>query len=248
MKLSMLSFEGDKVYDKKLKEETNYCDASHGYTTTFGITQLVLSELAPLDLDGNQRLTIKLHVEQEMRGESGYHYDSYFKVSIFNLDKNTSLTLYNFKKFDITFQRYVTNLVLDVLEAIDKENGSKNAVAEKRQAVIERLENCNFHKDILLEKFSKQSRNRKYKAMVYRCLSQDIGEAIRVDIVAPASGDVVVSKWMTSVPGYILRAGQIKKTYWENNRFYVIADYHPKCSYIELPSPPQNGIQPDTGG
>lgn len=77
MALSILSFEGDRNYDKRLKEASNYSDNSHIYTTTYGVTQLILSALPPLILDGNKRLTIKLNIEENMVGKAGYNCDKF---------------------------------------------------------------------------------------------------------------------------------------------------------------------------
>lgn len=88
MKLQMLSFEGDRILDGKIKETSNYCDNAHIYTATFGITRLIISELSPIDLDGNSKLTIVANVEQQMTGNPGYNCDKFFKVSFFNLDPN----------------------------------------------------------------------------------------------------------------------------------------------------------------
>lgn len=234
MALSMLSFEGDKKYDERLKKMSNYSDNSHIYTITYGVTQMILSALSPLVLDGNKRLTIKLNIEGDMVGKTGYNCDKYFKISYYNLDKDASVSLYQFKKFDLTYQRYVANLLLDLLEIIDKENCERDSISERRKTVINDLEQCSFQKEIPLQKLSKYTRNRKYKSMVYRCLSQDIGEAIRVDIIENSSGGVIVSRWMSPVPGYINRVAMIKKVYWEEKRFYMLADYLPKQSCIDL--------------
>lgn len=222
MALSILSFEGDKSYDKRLKEASNYTDNSHIYTITYGVTQMILAALSPLVLDGHKRLTIKLNVESAMEGTAGYNCDRYFKISYFNLDQETSASFYQFKQFDIAFQRYVATLLLDILEAIDQENGGKDCISERRKAVMEELEQCGFQKEILLPKFSKQTKNRKYKALVYRCFSQKIGEAIRVDMIKGSSGETIASQWMTPIPGYINRVDMIQKAYWEENRFYLL--------------------------
>ena len=57
-KLQMLSFEDDDIIDRRIKEESNYCDVAHLYVATYGICQVILQELSPIDLDGNGRLTI----------------------------------------------------------------------------------------------------------------------------------------------------------------------------------------------
>lgn len=240
MALSMLVFEGDRNYDKRLKEASNYSDNSHIYIGTYGVTQLILSALSPLVLDGNKKLTIKLNIENDMAGEAGYNCDKYFKISYFNLDKDTSLSLYQFKKFDLTFQRYVAALLLDILEIIDRENGGKDSVSERRKTILDDLEDCCFQKEILLPKFSKQTRNRKHKALVHRCISQKTGEAIRVDIMENSSGKKVLSQWASPIPGYLNRAAMIKKAYWEEDRFYLIMDCFPKQFYIDLPDRNKN--------
>lgn len=237
MKLQMLSFEGDKILDRKIKEASNYCDNSHLYTATFGIAQLVLSELSPIDLDGHERLTVIANVEQSMVGKLGYNCDAYFKISYYNLDNEVSRALYQFKHFDRDFQIYTANLLLDILSQIDTINGGKNHLAERRKNILERLRDCGFHKELLLEKHSKSSKNRKYKAMVYQCLGQDIGEAIKVNLVNCASGETVASEWITEIPGTIQRARLISQTFWNDNKFNVVfGKREPKAiKYIEVP-------------
>lgn len=237
MNLQILSFDGDKISDRRIKEESNYCDNSHIYAATFGIAQLILSEFSPIDLDGNQKLTIKANVEQQMTGNPGYNCDTYFNVSYFNLDGDTSRALYRFKKFDEDFQVYVSNLLLDILVQIDMENGGKNNLAQRREGIMEHLRGCGFQKKILLERFSKISRNKKYKAMVYQVLSQSIGEAVRVEIVELSSDKVITSEYMTEIPGTVLRAKTISRAFWDGDRFYVVLGkgIQQTTSYIEVP-------------
>lgn len=64
-KLQMLSFEDDDIIDRRIKEESNYCDVAHLYVATYGICQVILQELSPIDLDGNGRLTITANVEKQ---------------------------------------------------------------------------------------------------------------------------------------------------------------------------------------
>lgn len=219
MNLQQLSFRGDAVWDRRIKEESNFCDTSHIYSATFATAQLVLSELWPIDLDGHESLSICLNIEQKMVGQLGYNHDDYFKVSHFNLDSEASRALYDFKKFDIEFQKYVAGLLLDILVSIDEQYEGRNHLAERRDEVMARLIECGFQREFLLEKASKTSKDRKYKALVYLCLNQRIGEAIRADLVRKSSGEVLASKWMTSIPGYVLMGKSIHRAYWEGNRF-----------------------------
>lgn len=222
MKLQMLSFEGDKILDRKIKESSNYCDNSHLYTATFGIAQLVLSELSPIDLDGHERLTVIANVEQPMIGDLGYNCDEFFKVSYYNLDNEASRVLYQFKSFDRDFQKYTANLLLDILSQIDTKNGGENRLTERRDNIFERLCDCGFHKELLLDKHSKSNKNRKYKAMVYQCLGQDIGEAIKVNLIDCSSGEIVASEWVTEAPSTIQRARLISRTFWDGDKFNVV--------------------------
>ena len=64
-KLKILSFEDDYIIAQRIKEESNYCDVAHLYVATYGICQVVLQELSPIDLDGNGRLTIFANVEKQ---------------------------------------------------------------------------------------------------------------------------------------------------------------------------------------
>lgn len=44
-KLQMLSFQGDYILDRRIREESNYCDVEHLYVATYGIYQIILMEL-----------------------------------------------------------------------------------------------------------------------------------------------------------------------------------------------------------
>ena len=81
MKLQMLSFRGDNILDRRIKEASNYCDNSHIYAATFGVCRIVLAELSPIDLDGHKMLSIIANVEQQITGKPGYNYDTFFKES-----------------------------------------------------------------------------------------------------------------------------------------------------------------------
>lgn len=222
MNLEQLCFRGDKVWDQRLKKASNFCDAGHIHSATFSTAQLVLSELWPIDLDGHGMLSVCLNIEQQMQGQLGYNHDDYFKVSYFNLDSEMSQTLYGFKKFDTEFQRYVAGLLLDILVEIDDRYEGRNRLAQRRGEILARLVECRFQKEFLLEKPSKASKDRKYKAMVYLCLNQRIGEAIRVDLLKRSTGEIVASKWMTPIPGYVLRGRSIQQTYWDGDRFNLV--------------------------
>lgn len=235
--LKYLAFRGDDILDRRIREASNYCDTNHIGAATFGMCRIVLSELSPIDLDGHQQLTIVANVEQQVTGNYGYNYAKFFKVSIYHLDRDTSQTLYQFQKFDERFQLYVFNLLFDVLVEIDEANGGKNHLAERRESLLNRLRECRFQKEVLMEKFSKTSPNKKYKAMVYQCLGQGLGEAIKVEIVNRTTNEVLISKWMTGIPCPIPSTEQIYKTHWDGDRFYVVqGKREPRLTgYVEVP-------------
>ena len=64
-KLQMLSFEDDDIIAQRIKKESNNCDVAHLHVATYGICQVILQELSPIDLDGNGRLTICANVEKQ---------------------------------------------------------------------------------------------------------------------------------------------------------------------------------------
>lgn len=71
MNLQNLCIRGDEVWERRIKEASNFSDTGHIRSATFAITQLVLSELWPIDLDGHGMLSICLNIEQQMRGKRG---------------------------------------------------------------------------------------------------------------------------------------------------------------------------------
>lgn len=199
-KLQMLSFEDDDIVARRIKEKSNHCDVAHLYVATYGICQVILQELSPIDLDGNGRLTICANVEKQNVSPGYKNWKGVFNVSTYDLDRDASRRLYEFKEFGEKFEEYVANLVLDVLTEIDEINGGKNRLAQRRDGIMQNLRDCGFEKKILLERYSKLSRDRKHRALVYNCFGQRIGDALKVEIVDTATGEVVASKWDEELP------------------------------------------------
>lgn len=238
MKLRMLSFQDDDILARRIKEESNYCDPAHLYAATFGISRVVLSELSPIDLDGCERLTICANVEQEICGAPGYNHVPGLGISFYNLDRDTSRVLYQFKRFDEAFQNDTASLLLDILAEIDRMHGGKNRLKERREGILAHLRDCCFQKETFLEKFSKVSRNKKYKAMVYSCMGHGIGDAVKAELADRSTGKVIVSKWMAELPCNIYSSEGLCRTYWEGNRFYVIfwRSEPQRTEVVEIPS------------
>ncbi|WP_288057108.1 hypothetical protein [Xylanibacter rodentium] len=248
MKLQTLCFEGDYTLEKREKEKSNYCYVNL-YAVTFGIAQYILTELMPIDLDGCGKLTVCANVEPQNEAyEVGYHTVPGMGVSWYNLDIETSRRLYNLKRFckafseelSNEFEDCVANIIMDILVEIDRMQGGKNRLAERRNDILERMKECGCEKEILLEKYSKLSRDRKYRAMVYRCIGHGIGDAIRVDLVNCATREVVVSKWLhDELPNTIDMAGAVTKTAWDGDAFNVTF-YRRSPSWTETVELPEN--------
>lgn len=221
-KLQMLSFEDDFILDRRIREESNYCDVTHLYVATYGICQVILHEMSPIDLDGNSRLTICANVEKQNVTPGYKNWKGTFNVSTYDLDRDTSRRLYEFKEFGEEFVEYVANLVLEVLTEIDEINGGNNRLAQRRGEIMQNLRDCGFEKKILLERYSKLSRDRKHRAMVYNCFGQKMGDALKVEIVSTATGEVVASKWDDDLPRCVdSRKSAINKTGWDGDTFRV---------------------------
>lgn len=239
MKLRTLCFRGDSVLEKKEKEKSNYCMVNL-YAATFGIAQFILTELMPVDLDGCGQLTIRANVEKEMMGWPGYNPVPQMGVSWYNLDIETSRKLYDLKRFSKAFseelsnefEQFVAGIIMDVLEEIDHAHGDINRLAERRDDILNKMRECGCEKEILLEKYSKLRRDRKYRAMVYRCIGHGIGDAIRVDLVNCATDEVIVSRWLEELPHNIDMAGAVTKTAWNGNAFNVTF-YRRDPSWVE---------------
>ena len=222
-KLQMLSFEDDDIVARRIREESNYCDVAHLYAATFGICQVILMELWPLDLDGNGRLTLCANVKQPNEIDGYFNWEGAFNVSTYNLPLDISRRLYEFKVFDAEFVEYTANLVLDVLTEIDEINGGKNRLAQRRDEILQKLRDCGFEKEILLKRYSKLSGDRKHRALVYNCFGQAVGDALKVEIENVATGEVVVSKWIDEeLPCCLFQHKScINKTHWDGDKFCV---------------------------
>lgn len=221
-KLQMLFFEDDDIVAQRIKESSNYCDVAHLYVATYGICQVVLRELSPIDLDGNSRLTICANVEKQNVAPGYKNWEGTFGVSTFELNRDISRRLYEFKEFDNEFVEYVANLVLDVLTEIDEANGGKNRLAQRREEIMQNLRDCGFEKKNLLERHSKLRRDRKYRALVYNCFGPKVGDALKVEIVSTVTGEVIASKWDENLPRCASsRKSAINKTGWDGDTFSV---------------------------
>ena len=237
-KLTMLSFEDDYIIKRKIREATNYCDEAHLHTATFGIAQLVLSELAPIDLDGYSRLTVCANVEQPIEsGKLGYNRHEWANVSTYELDRETSQKLYEFKKFDNEFCLFVANLLMDILIEIDERNGGKNRLKDKKGIVLNNLVKCGFYKEIPIKRLCKFTKDKKYQGVVLRCLSQSGGEPIKAAIIKRADGEIVASEWLTDEKCGMTADHLYERAFWNGNRFHVIYRYLPDEEfYIEIPN------------
>lgn len=243
MKLHTLCFEGDYALEKREKEKSNYCYVNL-YAVTFGIAQFILTELQPIDLDGCGKLTICANVEpQNETYEPGYHIAPELGVSWYNLDIETSCKLYELKRFSEElsneFENYVANIIMDILVEIDRVQGGKNSLTERSNDILVRMRECGCEKEILLEKYSKLRRDRKYRAMVYRCIGHGTGDAIRVDLVNCSTNEVIVSKWLEELPHTIDMAGAVTKTAWDGDAFKVTL-YRRYPSWTETVKLPEN--------
>jgi len=247
MKLQTLCFEGDYALEKREKEKSNYCYVNL-YAVTFGIAQYILTELQPIDLDGCGKLTVCANVEPQNEAyEAGYHTSPELGVSWYNLDIETSRKLYSLKRFSKAFseelsnefESYVANTIMDILVKIDRVHGGKIRLAERRYDILERMQECGCEKEILLEKYSKLRRDKKYRAMVYRCIGHGIGDAIRIDLVNCVTEEVVVSRWLEELPHTIDMAGAVTKTAWDGNEFKVTL-YKRNPSWVETVELPEN--------
>ena len=243
MKLKTLCFEGDCALEKREKEKSNYCYVNL-YAVTFGIAQFILTELQPIDLDGCGKLTICANVEpQNEPNEPGYHIAPELGVSWYNLDIETSCKLYELKRFSEElsneFENYVANIIMDILVEIDRVQGGKNSLTERSNDILVRMRECGCEKEILLEKYSKLRRDRKYRAMVYRCIGHGTGDAIRVDLVNCSTNEVIVSKWLEELPHTIDMAGAVTKTAWDGDAFKVTL-YRRYPSWTETVKLPEN--------
>lgn len=221
-KLQMLSFEDDDIIAQRIKEKSNYCDVANLYVATYGICQVILLELSPIDLDGNGRLTICASAGKQNVSPGYKNWKGVFNVSTYDLDRDTSCRLYEFKEFGDDFVEYVVNLVLDVLTEIDEINGGNNRLVQRRDEIMQNLRDCGFEKKILLQRHSKLSSDRKHRALVYNCFGQKIGDALKVEIVSTATGEVVASKWDEGLPrcAYCRKAA-INRTGWDGDTFRV---------------------------
>ncbi|WP_417189111.1 hypothetical protein [Bacteroides sp.] len=241
-KLQMLSFIDDDILERRIREESNYCDVAHLYVATYGICQVILLELWPLDLDGNGRLTLCANVENPNKIDGYFNWKGAFNVSTYNLPLDVSRRLYEFKKFDDEFVEYVANLVLDVLTEIDEINGGKNRLTQRRDEILQKLRNCGFQKKILLERYSKLSRDRKHRALVYSCFGQSVGDALKVEIENVATSEVVVSKWIDEeLPCSLFQHKScINKTRWDGDKFCVSKGRPEPWDTIEVELPANN--------
>ncbi|WP_303644680.1 hypothetical protein, partial [Bacteroides caecimuris] len=87
---------------------------------------------------------------------------------------------------------------------------------------MQNLHDCGFEKKILLKRYSKLSSDRKFRALVYNCFGQNIGDALKVDIISTTTDEIVASKWDEGLPRCVeSRKSAINNTGWDGGTFRV---------------------------
>lgn len=130
-----------------------------------------------MDLDGSSKLVICF--EEKPKDKKKYVRDEYFHVSIIYVDKDV-LGQFEILERD-ELDEYFLAIIVDACSYIARFNGKNDEVIEKIEQAANMIRENKFELIILQKKLSKVSKDKRFKAKVYRKLNY-LGEIWYIEV------------------------------------------------------------------
>lgn len=219
MKLSILSIEGDKYEEKKRKFPIIW--------QAYHIKEIFMHFLPKIEIDGSSKIVI--YFKDKPISEKQYMHDEYFGVSWCYVDKEKLQKINYLKNREL--EEFYLDVIVEKLKEIARENDNGKNVVDYIDATAERVRKSNFELKIPIKKISKQTKDKKYKALVYRYLNSK-GEMWYVDILDKEglSTRYNILKEFTYTP----KNDVFKYSYWEHDCFVLKDKFGKITSSINL--------------
>lgn len=210
MVLKKIILEGDSKYEKENKLFPIRWKSHH-------ITELFIELCSDLELDGNGQLTI---LATRNRRQNAKKYNNYkaFHTSSYYLEEEQIKTLELLEAEEA--EKYILNIIEEVLIDITNMFGKNEEKSNTIKVTIKKMIEQNLSLKKKIKTLSKNAKGGKYKAEVFRCLNQKVGEAWCVEIKY-GSSDQTKIKWLGNKPDYLDRRDFLKKSKWEETKFII---------------------------
>lgn len=210
MKLSMLYVQSNKKYEAlhKIKKPVIF--------QTHHITEIFMSFLPQIDLDGSQKIVI-LFQDKPEGYENRYICHKAFHVSEYYVDEFSLKQLNNLKPEDANM--FFLDIIVEALSNIATESNARQEIIEIIKQTAEKVVNCNFELTLSINKLSK-TYQKQYKAIVYRQLNKS-GELWYVEIENLRSRNKVKYDIMKK-PTHVSLVDYYKRSLWEEGGFIIL--------------------------
>ena len=204
--LNLIVVESDKAFTEKNKIQPVNFQMHH-------VLEMFMYYLSKVDLDGSTKLTI--YFKDEPEGAEKYRCDKHFKVSWYYVGIESVSKL----KSGIERDSYYLERLVVVLKEIAEINHCADSVFRSIEETAAKVREQAFQLQIPIKKLSKISKDKKYKAMVYRSLCSK-GEMWQVEIVE--KGGMVKKVDLLEDYTHISKEGLYFKAEWQEDSFVLL--------------------------
>ncbi|WP_058487059.1 hypothetical protein, partial [Defluviitalea phaphyphila] len=182
------------------------------------ITELFLELCPRMELDGSTNLNIS-HPKKKRNHEKKYVRDDYFNVTTYYLEEEQmkALELLTLEEAEEYIVELLEEVLIDIVNRYDKNEEKIRIIKD----TIKKMREKNFSLEKKIKKLTKVTKDRKYKAEVFRCLNKKVGEAWYVKISSLGKNKISKIKWITDKPCYLNRTGKFRKSKWEGTKFII---------------------------
>lgn len=208
MKLSLLSIEGNRAYEKQndilpIRARTHY------------LTEQFLYYLSRIDLDGSGKLVICF--EEKPEDKEQYVCDTYFHVSLYYVDIDVLERFQTLQQDEMS--AYFLDIIVDVCKNIAHSRHRDEAVIRRIEEAADQMRANQFELVIPQKKLSKTSGDRRWRAEVYRRLDPH-GELWYAELEDKRTKNVVRHE-LTEKYTSVSLVDFYKKAAWEGDRFVL---------------------------
>ncbi|WP_058486941.1 hypothetical protein, partial [Defluviitalea phaphyphila] len=185
------------------------------------ITELFLELCPRMELDGSTNLNI-FHPKEKRKHEKKYVRDDYFNITTYYLEEEQmkALELLTLEEAEEYIVELLEEVLIDIVNRYDKNEEKIRIIKD----TIKKMREKNFSLEKKIKKLTKVTKDRKYKAEVFRCLNKKVGEAWYVKISSSGKNKISKIKWITDKPDYLNRTRQFHKSRWEGTKFIISDD------------------------
>ncbi len=219
MKLTILSIEGDKQEEKNRNIPIMW--------QAYHVKEMFMYYLPKIEIDGSNKIVI--YFKEQPVLENQYMRDDYFCVSWCYVDKEKLEKIKYLKNREL--EEFYLDVIVEELSRIARKNDKEKNVVDFIEAAAKKVRESNFELNLPIKKLSKQTTDKKYKALVYRHLSNK-GEMWYVDVLSKAG--LTTRYNLLKEFTYTSKSEVFKNSYWDKGCFVLKDRFGKITSSIKL--------------